>query len=40
MAESDELARLRNEEHRLEFDVRKRTREMDAVERTLARRLR
>ena len=40
MAESDELARLRNEEHRLEFDVRKRTSEMDAVERTLARRLR
>ena len=40
MAESDELARLRNEEHRLEFDVLKRTREMDAVERTLERRLR
>ena len=40
MANSDELARLRNEEHRLEFAVRKSAREMDAVERTLERRLR
>jgi len=40
MADSDELARLRNEEHRLEFAVRKSAREMDAVERTLERRLR
>jgi hypothetical protein len=40
MANSDELARLRNEEHQLEFAVRKSAREMDAVERTLERRLR
>ena len=40
MADPDELARLRNEEHRLEFAVRKSARDMDAVERTLERRLR
>jgi hypothetical protein len=40
MADHDEMARLRNEEHRLEFAVRKGAREMDAVERTLERRLR
>ena len=34
------MARLRDEEHRLEFAVRKGEREMDAVERALERRLR
>ncbi|MFX7825275.1 hypothetical protein ABTK20_23010, partial [Acinetobacter baumannii] len=34
-----EMARLRDEEHRLEFDVHKRAREMDSVERILERRL-
>lgn len=34
------MARLRNEEHKLEFAVRKSEREMDAVERALERRLR
>jgi hypothetical protein len=40
MADRDEMARLRDEEHRLEFAVRKSEREMDAVERALERRLR
>ncbi len=39
MVDRDEIARLRNEEHRLEFAVRKQQREMDSVERILERRL-
>ncbi len=39
MVDRDEMARLRNEEHQLEFAVRKSAREMDAVERALERRL-
>jgi hypothetical protein len=39
MADRDRLARLRDEQHRLEFAVLKEAREMDAVERALERRL-
>ena len=39
MSNGDELARLRDEEHRAEFEIRKKEHDLEAVERAMEREL-